>query len=304
MEKVHFSGVMNVEFDLNKETGEITNFTMTNVSSSQSKKESKKKEAKPVELTPQEKAEQMPCIFVNPKTQQMRFTRAAAEKLGFLNKEGMVWQTPNGKNMRVAIGFRMQEGGFMPTVSGEFDDSPTSSPMLSDSLRLTCPMACKDIFKNFDILKINVVPTEDGNDKIFVLAKTSVEEMASLYDKMQAATKEVSGICGDTQEASNIQEEGNKTSSSEEPDPQIANGPMPGNPETSPMPINSDDMEDLYHTRITDEDGENANGINSKGEEFIPSFNGEEKIHDSVDDDDDIMSGEFAPKPDDDDIFE
>lgn len=294
MDKIHFTGVMNVEFDLNKETGEITNFSMTSMSS-QSKKEPKKKEPKPVVLSPQEKAEQMPCIFVNPKTQQMRFTRAAAERLGFLNDQGMVWQTPNGKNMRVAIGFRMQKDGFILTISGEFDDNPTSSPMLSDSLRLTCPMVYKDIFKNFEVLKVEEIPMKDGEDRMFTLKNTTVDEMATLYDKVQLAKNDASDLGGNEQGNNSIPDEGQSTASSIAPDPQIANGPMP---------ISDDDMEDLYHTQITPDDGENANGANSKGEEFIPSFGEEEKIHDSVDDDDDIMSGEFDPKKDEDDIFE
>lgn len=294
MDKIHFTGVMNVEFDLNKETGEITNFSMTSMSS-QSKKEPKKKESKPVVLSPQEKAEQMPCIFVNPKTQQMRFTRAAAERLGFLNDQGMVWQTPNGKNMRVAIGFRMQKDGFILTISGEFDDNPTSSPMLSDSLRLTCPMVYKDIFKNFEVLKVEEIPMKDGEDRMFTLKNTTVDEMAYLYDKVQFAQNGVSNSDSSRQGDNSTPDEGQNVASTTVPDPQIANGPMP---------INNDDMEDLYHTKITDEDGENANGANSKGDEFIPSFGEEEKIHDSVDDDDDIMSGEFDPKKDEDDIFE
>ena len=294
MDKIHFIGVMNVEFDLNKETGEITNFSMTGMSS-QSKKESKKKEPKPVVLSPQEKAEQMPCIFVNPKTQQMRFTRAAAERLGFLNDQGMVWQTPNGKNMRVAIGFRMQKDGFILTISGEFDDNPTSSPMLSDSLRLTCPMVYKDIFKNFEVLEVEEIPMKDGEDRMFTLKNTTVDEMATLYDKVQLAKNDASGLGGNEQGNNSIPDKGQSTAASVAPDPQIANGPMP---------INGDDMEDLYHTQITPDDGEDANGANSKGEEFIPSFGEEEKIHDSVGDDDDIMSGEFDPKKDEDDIFE
>lgn len=312
MDKIHFTGVMNVEFDLNKETGEITNFSMTSMSS-QSKKEPKKKEPKPVVLSPQEKAEQMPCIFVNPKTQQMRFTRAAAERLGFLNDQGMVWQTPNGKNMRVAIGFRMQKDGFILTISGEFDDNPTSSPMLSDSLRLTCPMVYKDIFKNFEVLKVEEIPMKDGEDRMFTLKNTTVDEMATLYDKVQLAQNEMSDLGGNKQGNNSTPDEGQGTASpgcsdaawptmpcqeaasTVVPDPQIANGPMP---------ISDDDMEDLYHTQIKPEDGENANGADSKGKEFIPSFGEEEKIHDSVDDDDDIMSGEFDPKKDDDDIFE
>lgn len=294
MDKIHFTGVMNVEFDLNKETGEITNFSMTSMSS-QSKKEPKKKEPKPVVLSPQEKAEQMPCIFVNPKTQQMRFTRAAAERLGFLNDQGMVWQTPNGKNMRVAIGFRMQKDGFILTISGEFDDNPTSSPMLSDSLRLTCPMVYKDIFKNFEVLKVEEIPMKDGEDRMFTLKNTTVDEMATLYDKVQLAKNEESDLDGNKQGSNSIPDEDQNTASPVVPDPQTAKGPMP---------INGDDMEDLYHTQITPDDGENANGTNSKGEEFIPSFGEEEKIHDSVDDDDDIMSGEFDPKKDEDDIFE
>lgn len=294
MDKIHFTGVMNVEFDLDKETGEITNFSMTSMSS-QSKKESKKKETKPVVLSPQEKAEQMPCIFVNPKTQQMRFTRAAAERLGFLNDQGMVWQTPNGKNMRVAIGFRMQKEGFILTISGEFDDNPTSSPMLSDSLRLTCPMVYKDIFKNFEALKVEEIPMKDGEDRMFTLNNTTVDEMATLYDKVQLAQKGISDQDDSKQEDNSMPDKDQNVASTTIPDPQIANGPMP---------ISDDDMEDLYHTRITDEDGENANGANSNDKEFIPSFDEEEKIHDSVDDDDDIMSGEFDPKKDDDDIFE
>lgn len=294
MDKIHFTGVMNVEFDLDKETGEITNFSMTSMSS-QSKKEPKKKEPKPVVLSPQEKAEQMPCIFVNPKTQQMRFTRAAAERLGFLNDQGMVWQTPNGKNMRVAIGFRMQKDGFILTISGEFDDNPTSSPMLSDSLRLTCPMVYKDIFKNFEVLKVEEIPMKDGEDRMFTLKNTTVDEMATLYDKVQLAQNGASDSDSSKQVDNSIPDEGQNVASTTVPDPQVANGPMP---------INDDDMEDLYHTQIRPEDGENANGANSKGEEFIPSFGEEEKIHDSVDDDDDIMSGEFGPKKDEDDIFE
>lgn len=156
---VHVSMLLQIEYDFNPQTREITNFTQKEVTSG---KKNAVKSTKPVKekvLTDEDIAEGYPIATLTKSA--LKLNACAARTMGVLLEDGSIQTTVIGNRIRVQITFMMDQenGKLLPILNVDGEEKLINSQQLRDNLSISCSGMNNGILAQygsiFEIQKIN-----------------------------------------------------------------------------------------------------------------------------------------------------
>lgn len=185
----HVVSYIKTEYDVNTETGEVTNFVNTvlktddiefeKISSRRVQNQQAKVSKKP-KITIDTIAATYNLAIAYIRTYNIKFTKEAAKVLGALNEEGKVYKTPSDKNIRIRTRYVRDAStkAMYPIMEVVGTDENDKLPQMTDSLVVSCNGRDNEMLSMYGMFYI-LQPTKENPNVCVLKSYDTFEELAS-----------------------------------------------------------------------------------------------------------------------------